>query len=254
MADLTPFDILAAEFQSFENATDAGVRAMRVALALDALTASAPAGTPEEWGVTQTIVGDKDGNCLEAAIATILGCAITDVPKLHDHTWNTQLTEWLSARGVEWATLDGDKPSQGLSVAVGPSPRRAVTHAVVAINGKLAFDPHPDRTFFAGQPVKYFIELSRAEVAAPPAVEARETGEWRELAFLQHGHKGGACLYGDDGELSCSSCGADFKRMTPAQLRECFVRYNLKHHGEEAQRILDDAFPASRSPETGDKP
>jgi hypothetical protein len=75
--------------------------------------------------------------------------------------------------------------------------------------------------------------------------------EWRKLAFAQHGHGAdGACLYGDDGELSCSSCGADFKRMTTAELTECFVRYNLKHHGDEAAQILSALRPAPSSPET----
>lgn len=75
----------------------------------------------------------------------------------------------------------------------------------------------------------------------------RDDMDWRELAFVQHSHKDGACLYGDDGELQCSTCGADFKRMTPAQLRECFVRYNLKHHGEEVRQILEAAFPTTPS-------
>jgi hypothetical protein len=75
--------------------------------------------------------------------------------------------------------------------------------------------------------------------------------DWRKLAFAQHSHGAdGACLYGDDGELSCASCGADFKRMTSAELSECFVRYNLKHHGEEAAHVLAALRPAPSSPET----
>jgi hypothetical protein len=48
-----------------------------------------------------------------------------------------------------------------------------VSHAVVAVSGKLAFDPHPDRTFFGDKPPKYFIELegaaSRVPSESPPA-------------------------------------------------------------------------------------
>jgi hypothetical protein len=112
------------------------------------------------WGVTQTITGEKDGNCLEAAIATVLGCDISEVPKLVDDIWRDTLTTFFISRGVDWMTVDAANPPRGLSIAVGPSPRRTVRHAVVAINGVLAFDPHPDRTFFGGSPILYFIELT----------------------------------------------------------------------------------------------
>ena len=41
--------------------------------------------------------------------------------------------------------------------------------------------------------------------------------EWRTLLWTAHGCPT-AALYGDDGEMSCGSCGVDFLRMTPAQI------------------------------------
>lgn len=41
----------------------------------------------------------------------------------------------------------------------------------------------------------------------------------RELLWLNHGHQG---LYGDDGEMQCSDCGIDFKRLLAAEIRDAF--------------------------------
>lgn len=45
----------------------------------------------------------------------------------------------------------------------------------------------------------------------------------RRLLWLRHGCSIVA-LYGDDGEMQCSACGIDFKRMEPEQIDKAFRR------------------------------
>lgn len=119
-----------------------------------------------EWGVTQTITGD-DGNCLEAAIATVIGLQCADFPlDLVGHpeshpNWTSRLMAWLAERDWIMGEAFPNDPPAGLHVAVGPSPRKPGSHAVVALNGVPIFDPHPTRAFFGDQPIKYFITLDR---------------------------------------------------------------------------------------------
>ena len=122
-------------------------------------------GQAVAWGVTQTITGD-DGNCLEAAIATVTGIPLDEFPLDllgHPEThpkWFSRLRDWLYFHDWTMDEVHGEPPS-GLHVAVGPSPRKAGSHAVVVLNGKYLFDPHPSRTFFGVGEAKYYITLDR---------------------------------------------------------------------------------------------
>ena len=114
-------------------------------------------------GVTQTRVAPQIGNCLEAAVASILECSIDDVPDLEDdRDWDIRIAAWLAQRGFTFRTCSAEEPPSGWSIAVGPSRRGGHTHAVVAENGDLCWDPHPAQTFFDGAPIKYFIAIERA--------------------------------------------------------------------------------------------
>jgi len=53
-----------------------------------------------------------------------------------------------------------------------------------------------------------------------------EEKTFRRLLFLRHGCKGGA-LYGDDGEMQCSSCMIDFKRDSPTQIEQRFLDISI---------------------------
>lgn len=46
----------------------------------------------------------------------------------------------------------------------------------------------------------------------------------RRLLWNNHGHRG---LYGDDGEMQCSECGIDFKRMKAVSIADLWFRRNL---------------------------
>jgi len=60
----------------------------------------------------------------------------------------------------------------------------------------------------------------------------------REFIWLNHGH-GILPLYGDDGELQCSKCMIDFKRMPLDELLEKVERIRIK----EVFESQDDSLP-----------
>lgn len=64
---------------------------------------------------------------------------------------------------------------------------------------------------------------------------AREEQEqWREMLWLNHGCEN-RMLYGDDGEMQCSRCGLDFKRMPPEDIKAAWLkRYLASRHGGTA--------------------
>jgi hypothetical protein len=95
--------------------------------------------------VTQTItVGDGSGlpgNCLQAAVASLLELELEEVPHfaLYDD-WLERLVDFVTERGYGlWS--HPERPVSGL--AFGPSPR-GVSHAV-ALSGDETWDPHPSR-------------------------------------------------------------------------------------------------------------
>lgn len=106
-------------------------------------------------------VSGQPGDCLRAAVASVLALPREDVPHFltvrTDGDWLQALVDWACARGydVQWQDparwpVDGDTPG-GCVVAVGKSPR-AVHHAVVAdaVTGALLHDPHPSRAGLTG--------------------------------------------------------------------------------------------------------
>lgn len=97
---------------------------------------------------TQTILaGDPSGvpgNCLQAAVASLLDLPLPDVPHFAEHDdWLERLVAFGGERGYRVRYRPpGTEGVNGL--AFGPS-ARGVKHAVVWIDGKQAWDPHPDR-------------------------------------------------------------------------------------------------------------
>lgn len=56
----------------------------------------------------------------------------------------------------------------------------------------------------------------------------------RQLLWLNHGCAV-STLYGDDGEMQCSKCGIDFKRMPAIELEAAFIERGLARY-KEAQK------------------
>lgn len=122
--------------------------------------------------VTQTRVGAPQGNCTEAAIASILGVHLTAVPDLYDHvTKPTTFGPWREARfaelhrwlldefGLKWCQVLGDwsvaedvlearfgrreiRDTHYLMMGRNPD---GVGHATVGRNGTMVWDPNPAR-------------------------------------------------------------------------------------------------------------
>jgi hypothetical protein len=97
--------------------------------------------------VTQTILaGNPDGvpgNCLQAAVASLLDLDLDAVPHfvVHDD-WLERLRDFAQVRGYRIVyTPPAEPPVFGL--AVGPS-IRGVIHAVAFVDGEM-WDPHPSR-------------------------------------------------------------------------------------------------------------
>lgn len=99
--------------------------------------------------VTQTItIGDgsgRPGNCLQAAVASLLELPLDEVPHFIEcdggEDWLERLVAFGAAHGYR-VVYRGEPVAFGL--AFGRSTRNA-SHAVVVIDGQVAWDPHPSR-------------------------------------------------------------------------------------------------------------
>lgn len=98
--------------------------------------------------VTQTILDDQDpdtpGNCLQAAVASLLGLDLDAVPHFVQHDdWLERLGAFGQQAGYRVVYRSPGEPVP-MGVAYGRSPR-GVQHAVVVLDGVQVWDPHPSR-------------------------------------------------------------------------------------------------------------
>lgn len=101
--------------------------------------------------VDQTILytpgGPERGNCTEAAVASILGLALSDVPDFRakgvENFWD-EFEAFINSRGFHPLRLDGNWIPDVLYLASGLSPR-GVHHMVLMRGGELVHDPHPSK-------------------------------------------------------------------------------------------------------------
>lgn len=120
--------------------------------------------------VTQTILlGDpsgRPGNCLQAAVASLLDLPLDAVPHFVESTgdWVEELAAFGRDHGydVTWHGYDQEPPTVGL--AVGGTNRSSEKHCVVYRDGGVVWDPHPSHdglTSIAG-----YVHFERAQVPA----------------------------------------------------------------------------------------
>jgi len=86
------------------------------------------------------------GNCQQAAVASLLGLRIDEVPNFieqEDGFW-TSFFRFVTDHGYTQVELGGHRHFDCYYLAYGPS-SRGVSHTVVFKAGKLAWDPHPSR-------------------------------------------------------------------------------------------------------------
>lgn len=119
--------------------------------------------------IEQTVLGHR-GNCLAACVASILGITLAELPDLSPEgvearirsgelsrppgDWDPQdwaVAEFVRERGLDVAAIspwcmEGRLDLAGLSIASAWSQRlEGYGHAVVALDGDLLWDPHPQR-------------------------------------------------------------------------------------------------------------
>ncbi len=126
--------------------------------------------------VEQSVLGAPGGNCVAACVASILGLTLDDLPDLSPEGverrsaegglppapggWDPQdwaVAEFVRERGLDVAAISpwcmeggpygfGRLDLSGLSIASAWSHRvPGCGHAVVALDGELLWDPHPQR-------------------------------------------------------------------------------------------------------------
>ena len=104
--------------------------------------------------VTQTRFGFPEGNCTEAALASVLEIDLDSVPDLKDtdpdgNEWVEVINEWmvpthglyLACFGTDW----GGAPFPPAWVLLGGLGPRGLQHMVVGFGGEVRHDPHPDQ-------------------------------------------------------------------------------------------------------------
>ncbi|MCM8735994.1 hypothetical protein M5E06_17820 [Azospirillum sp. A1-3] len=89
------------------------------------------------------------GNCMQAAVASLLGLPLADVPdflEARDRGSHEELAlgYWLEGLGFDMIRLPGNHCPDAYYLASGPA-SRGVHHMVVMKAGELAHDPHPSR-------------------------------------------------------------------------------------------------------------
>lgn len=99
------------------------------------------------------VPGKQNGNCMAAAIASLLELPLSDVPNFEDmgmttpksDRWFESLKDWLFELGFELLIWDQPVVLKGYYLVGGKSDR-GFEHQVVYKNGKMIHDPHPDKT------------------------------------------------------------------------------------------------------------
>lgn len=130
--------------------------------------------------VTQTILGrgpehdEPCGNCMQAAIASVLNQRLEDIPHFLDGLppdWSERMNAWLQQHfGVWLLTLEiRHLPSdwtfpRGYHLIIGRSPRDS-DHVVVGRDREVIWDPHPSRAGLV-EPKFYEVFVSTNEQIA----------------------------------------------------------------------------------------
>lgn len=106
--------------------------------------------------VDQTLFGADQGNCFSACVASLLEVRIDALPNFCWHFTNDSEDSWVE-HTRRWlvnhycvdllmlTSLPDGFPPQAFYLVGGMS-KRVLLHSVIYLDGKLAHDPHPDRS------------------------------------------------------------------------------------------------------------
>jgi hypothetical protein len=118
------------------------------------------------------------GNCLQAAVASILERPIDAVPHfVQFRDWGAALRLYVEGEGNSLLLWKVDEPQDRPLLAFGKSPRGDFRHAVVWQAGRMIHDPHPDGTGLDGRPEEFWGITEPQPVpdtTEPPADEPPE--------------------------------------------------------------------------------
>jgi len=98
--------------------------------------------------IHQTIFGPPDGNCWQAATASILNLGLDEVPNFVTFDdWDAEFLRFLREHDLYPIYLEVEKSEDwkplGFHLITGESPRGEYDHVIVGKNGKAYFDPFP---------------------------------------------------------------------------------------------------------------
>jgi len=134
----------------------------------------------QRW-ITQTLFYDPTqppeictGNCTEAALASLFGIRLEDVPSMQglvaSDYWDA-LEAFVRSRGYALSMQPPSHRPAGLYLADGPS-ARGCGHFVVMRDGKMVHDPHPSGAgLLEVENVWSLMVLDPAMLAARPEVQ-----------------------------------------------------------------------------------
>ncbi len=102
------------------------------------------------------IPGTQNGNCITAALASLLELELSDMPEFEDmadcgkgtkdnKSWFRALLDWLESLEFYLLQWEEEIYLPGYFIANGPSPR-GVEHSVVYKGREMVHDPHPDKS------------------------------------------------------------------------------------------------------------
>ena len=109
--------------------------------------------------VSQTIFGTRNGNCLQACLASILEIPLdqcTDVSESPDEFWFDDLNGWLFEYGYSAIVTPFSESLEYVSnelYSIGVGPVRGLPHACVFRGTELVHDPFPERRGFDEKPL-----------------------------------------------------------------------------------------------------
>lgn len=108
--------------------------------------------TGGDGGANQTILASPElaeqgvyGNCMQAAIATVLRKPLDAVPHFGAFAWwPGALRLWLRGEGLDYTVMKAPPIPEERAMLCGKS-LRGYAHAVVSEGGRIIWDPHPSR-------------------------------------------------------------------------------------------------------------
>jgi len=107
--------------------------------------------------VDQTVFGEPNGNCFAACVASILEIPLKGLPNFNGSEYGPDITAETQVNALRLFLAkfklsairlvfgDNDVGNIGFTIAGGPA-ARGLNHCCIYKDGKLAHDPHPDRT------------------------------------------------------------------------------------------------------------